>query len=65
MTPLKKASLADLTIVGKQECLDFNRNDARKFATDTYILLEDMPKFMTGWPAQLKAWRAAHPEHEP
>ena len=65
LSPLKKAALADLGIVGQQECLDFNRNDMRKFVTDTDILLEDMPKFVAGWPVQLEAWRAAHSELEP
>ena len=59
LAPLEKPALADLGIVGKQECLDFNRHDMRKFARDTDILLEDMPKFVAGWPAQLEAWRAA------
>ena len=65
LSPLKKAALADLGIVGQQECLDFNRNDMRKFVTDTDILLEDMPKFVAGWPVQLEAWRDAHEQERP
>ena len=49
LAPLENKALADLKIVGQQECLDFNRNDMRKFAKDTDILLEDMPKFLAGW----------------
>ena len=58
MAPLKTAALADLGFIGELECLDFNRNDVRKFATDTAILLEDMPSFIDGWPAQCVEWQA-------
>ena len=65
LAPLENPALADLGIVGQQECLDFNRNDMRKFRRDTDILLEDLPKFVAGWPVQLEAWHAKHSEQEP